>query len=93
MRVPVATKPLAKTSTECEYDFWKGCPVHRFVPPLASMIEGARKIGFITYQQVDNYLPDEGGDPRMVDDLIQLLAELGLYLCGDPNVPDDDKLL
>ena len=93
MRVPVATKPLAKTSTECEYDFWKGCPVHRFVPPLASMIEGARKIGFITYQQVDNYLPDEGGDPRMVDDLIQLLDELGMDLRGDPNVPDDDKLL
>jgi len=57
------------------------------------MIEGARKIGFITYQQVDNYLPDEGGDPRMVDDLIQLLDELGMDLRGDPNVPDDDELL
>jgi RNA polymerase primary sigma factor len=91
--VVAATKPLANTCTECEDDFWKGCPVHRFVPPLASMIEGARKIGFITYQQVDNYLPDEGGDPRMVDDLIQLLDELGMDLRGDPNVPDDDELL
>ena len=57
------------------------------------MIEGARKIGYITYQQVDNYLPDEGGDPRMVDDLIQLLDELGMDLRIDPNVPDDDELL
>lgn len=57
------------------------------------MIEAARKTGFITYQQVDRYLPDEGGDPRMVDDLIQLLDELGIDLCGDPNVPDDDELL
>ena len=57
------------------------------------MIEAARKTGYITYQQVDLYLPDEGGDPRMVDDIIQLLDELKLDLCNDPNVPEDDELL
>ena len=57
------------------------------------MIEAARKTGYITYQQVDLYLPDEGGDPRMVDDIIQLLDELILDLCNDPNVPEDDELL
>ena len=57
------------------------------------MIEAARKTGYITYQQVDLYLPDEGGDPRMVDDIIQLLDELNLDLCNDPNVPEDDELL
>ena len=62
----------------------------RFDKPYIAMMEIGRKKGFITYQQVDEYLPDEGGDPRMVDDLIQVLDEIDIDLRTDPDLPDDD---
>ena len=56
------------------------------------MIAAAKKkTGYITYQQVDEYLPDEGGDPRMVDSLILVLDELGLDLMNDPDAPDEEE--
>lgn len=64
--------------------------MYRFDETLTKMIEVAKKRGFITYQQVDEYLPDEGGDPRMVDDLIMNLDELGIGLRQDPDVPEED---
>jgi len=51
----------------------------------------AKKTGYITYQQVDEYLPDEGGDPRMVDSLILVLDEMKLDLTNDPDAPDEDE--
>ena len=53
-------------------------------------MEIGKKRGYITYQQVDEYLPDEGGDPRMVDDLIQTLDELNIDLITDPDLLDED---
>ncbi len=67
--------------------------VYRFDETLTEMIEGAQKTGFITYQQVDAYLPDEGGDPRMVDDLILVLDRLGINLINDPDAIDEEEEL
>ncbi len=64
--------------------------MYRFDETLTKMIDASRKRGFMTYQQVDEYLPDEGGDPRMVDDLIMNLDELGIGLRQDPDVPEED---
>jgi len=71
----------------------KGVNVYRFDETLTEMIEGAQKTGFITYQQVDAYLPDEGGDPRMVDDLILVLDRLGINLINDPDAIDEEEEL
>jgi RNA polymerase primary sigma factor len=65
--------------------------VYRFDKPLAAMIDAAKAQGYMTYQQVDEYLPDEGGDPRMVDDLILLLDDFNIELINDPNAPNDDE--
>ncbi|NQV23282.1 MAG: sigma-70 family RNA polymerase sigma factor [Rhodopirellula sp.] len=56
------------------------------------MIEVAKSAGYMTYQQVDEYLPDEGGNPRMVDDLILLFDEKGIDLRNDPDAPDEDEI-
>jgi len=56
------------------------------------MIGVAKTKGYMTYQQVDEYLPDEGGDPRMVDDLIMLLDDMGIDLKNDPDAPDEDEI-
>jgi RNA polymerase primary sigma factor len=66
--------------------------VFRFDETLISMIEVAKSAGYMTYQQVDEYLPDEGGNPRMVEDLILLFDETGLDLKNDPDAPNEDEL-
>jgi RNA polymerase primary sigma factor len=50
---------------------------------LRALIEIARERGTATFQQVDAYLPDEGGDPGLVDELIVTLEDLGLDICDD----------
>ena len=50
----------------------KGITVFRFDETLTSMLGVAKSAGYMTYQQVDEYLPDEGGNPRMVAALIML---------------------
>lgn len=64
----------------------------RFDETLTSMLEVAKSAGYMTYQQVDEYLPDEGGNPRMVDDLILLFDHLGIDLQNDPDAPDEDEI-
>ena len=56
------------------------------------MLEVAKSAGYMTYQQVDEYLPDEGGNPRMVDDLILLFDAMGIDLQNDPDAPDEDEI-
>jgi RNA polymerase primary sigma factor len=59
--------------------------VDRLSDPLSTLIgQGARR-GFITFQEVNAYLPDEGGTPRSMDDLVLALEEEGLDLVEDPD--------
>lgn len=61
--------------------------MHRLDSGLKGLIDRANKIGYLTYQAVDEYLPDEGGDPVMMDRIIQALEENDLALINDPNAP------
>lgn len=82
------------TSTRpCELNDFagKGNNVFRFDETLQDMLAVAKKRGFFTYQQVDEWLPDEGGDPRMVDELIMLLDDIKMDLIQDPDVPEEEE--
>jgi len=48
-------------------------------------MESAKQTGFLTFQMVDRYLPDEGGDPKLVEHLILALEETELELIEDPE--------
>lgn len=61
--------------------------MHRLDSGLKKLIDQSKKRGFLTYQAVDEYLPDEGGDPVMMDRIIQALDELDLPLINDPDAP------
>lgn len=61
--------------------------MHRLDAGLADLMKRASKRGFLTYQMVDEYLPDEGGDPVMMDRIIHSLEELDLPLINDPDAP------
>ncbi len=64
--------------------------MYEFDQELAPVLEIARVRGFVTFQQLDGYLPDEGGDPAMVDRLVYALDDLGLSTCNDPDLIDDE---
>ena len=55
--------------------------------PLTILIAQGRPRGFITFQQANAYLPDEGGSHRMVDDLVLALEQSGLDFVEDPDQP------
>ena len=61
--------------------------MYRFDEGMKAIIERGRQRGFVTIQQVDEWLPDEGGDPAMVDNLIVVLDEEGLDFIEDPEIP------
>ncbi len=59
--------------------------MHRMDQGLTSLIEKTQKQGFLSFQQVHEFLPDEGGDPRSVDFLVLSLEESGLEVVDDPS--------
>jgi RNA polymerase primary sigma factor len=52
---------------------------------LRLLIGTARNQGFLTYDQVFDYLPDEAGDPDKIDKLLLTLEEQGIELVDDEN--------
>jgi len=50
------------------------------------MVAEATDRGYFTFQQVDEYLPDEGGDATLIDCVVMMLEETGLVLRDDPVV-------
>ena len=65
--------------------------MHRFSPEFAKLLDACRAKGYATYQLVDKYLPDEGGDPNMVPELIIALEDLGLDIVDEPDPNDQPK--
>ena len=65
--------------------------MHRLCNRFNTLLEEAKKNhGLMTFQMVDRYLPDEGGDPKMVDDLLIWLDENTVDLIHDVDTPIDD---
>ncbi|MAG92658.1 MAG: RNA polymerase subunit sigma-70 [Planctomycetaceae bacterium] len=60
--------------------------MHRLDDGLKSLIERARAKGYLTFQQLDAYLPDEGGESALVDQLLLALEEESLDIINDPEV-------
>lgn len=61
--------------------------MHRLDTGLKAIIQSARERGFVTIQQAHAWLPDEGGDPAMVDNLIKAMDVERLDFQEDPDIP------
>jgi len=61
--------------------------VYRLDAALKALMDRARELGYLTYQAVDEYLPDEGGDPLLVDRIVQALEECDIPLVNEPGAP------
>jgi RNA polymerase primary sigma factor len=56
---------------------------------LAALIATGRKLGYLTFDQVNSYLPDEAVDPEKIDALLVALEEQGIELVDAAPVVDD----
>lgn len=66
--------------------------MRRFNPELAALLDAASAKGYATFQQVDKYLPDEGGEPEMVPELIAALEDAGLDIVDEPSAAEQQIL-
>ena len=61
--------------------------MHRIDPGLSDLIARAERQGYLTYQMVDEYLPDEGGPSLLMDQIILALEATDIPLMNDPAAP------
>ena len=54
---------------------------------LAALIAAGRQLGYLTFDQVNEYLPDEAVDPEKIDALLVALEEQGIELVDTPPEP------
>ena len=55
---------------------------------LQELVAKGKSQGFLTYDEVTNYLPDEAVDPEKLDNLIIVLDELGIELVDQAPEPE-----
>jgi len=63
--------------------------VYRLIEELRAVIEQGQAQGYLTYSQVNAYLPDEAATPEKLDALLMCAEELGLDVVADKNPPED----
>jgi RNA polymerase primary sigma factor len=51
--------------------------------PIALLIGRSAERGFVTFQEANALLPDAGGSPQLIDDLVLALEEAGLEIIED----------
>ena len=54
--------------------------MHRLDETLRKLIAAGKKQGYLTYSQVNDYLPDEAVNPEKLDHLLMSIEELGLEI-------------
>ncbi len=67
--------------------FQAAAPVPAQDNELADLIATGRAQGYLTFDQVNSYLPDEAVDPEKIDALLVALEEKGIDLLDEPPAP------
>src|SRR6187200_2866372 len=55
---------------------------------LKTLIESGKEKGYLTYTQVNEYLPDDAVNPEKLDQLLMLLEEQGIDLIDEADVDE-----
>jgi len=61
--------------------------VHRLDDGLRELIALGKKQGFLTFTQVNDYLPDEAVSPEKMDNLLMCIEEMGLEIVDEQKAP------
>src|SRR5215470_3066415 len=55
---------------------------------LRALIESGKEKGYLTYSQVNDYLPDDAVNPEKLDQLLMLLEEQGIELIDESEAEE-----
>src|SRR5262245_57083354 len=58
---------------------------------LKALIEAGKQKGFLTYSQVNDYLPDDAVNPEKLDQLLMTLEEQGIELIDESEAEDRES--
>jgi RNA polymerase primary sigma factor len=58
---------------------------------LKALIESGKEKGYLTYSQLNDYLPDEDVNPEKLDQLLLLLEEQGIELIDESEAEERDE--
>ena len=58
---------------------------------LKSLIAKGKEQGYLTYAEVNDHLPQDISDPDQVEDIIQMINDMGIQVFE--RAPDADELL
>ena len=61
--------------------------MYRLDENLSKVVQQAKDQGYLSYSQVNDYLPDEAANAEKLDDLLMCLEELGLQIVPDKTSP------
>ncbi len=59
--------------------------MHQLDEALRKIVDKGQQQGFVTFDQVNEYLPDEAVNPEKLDALLMTLEELGLEIRTEPH--------
>lgn len=62
--------------------------MHRIDDSLKSLVEKGQEQGYLTFSQVNDYLPDEAINPEKLDFLLMSLEEFGLEIRTEASQPN-----
>src|SRR5437660_11867378 len=55
---------------------------------LKALIESGKEKGFLTYDQVNDYLPDDDANPEKIDQILILLEDQGIELIEESEAEE-----
>ncbi|MBI2805254.1 MAG: RNA polymerase sigma factor RpoD [Planctomycetes bacterium] len=58
---------------------------------LKTLIDSGKKKGYLTYSQVNDYLPDDAVNPEKLDQLLMMLEEQGIDLIDEADVDERES--
>lgn len=58
---------------------------------LKTLIESGKEKGYLTYSQVNEYLPDDAVNPEKLDQLLMLLEEQGIDLIDEADIDERES--
>src|SRR2546425_4796131 len=58
---------------------------------LKTLIDSGKVKGYLTYSQVNEYLPDDAVNPEKLDQLLMLLEEQGIDLIDEADIDERES--
>ncbi|HVY60453.1 MAG TPA: sigma-70 family RNA polymerase sigma factor, partial [Planctomycetota bacterium] len=58
---------------------------------IKTLIEQGKKKGYLTYEEINNFLPDDQVSPEKLDDMLMTLDEQGIEIVDKPEAAEEEQ--